>query len=188
MHMPMQPSDLLLAIALLSAPVGTPEQVPDSSRWPVMSAAIRWVAIDWEIMDEREVFGMMSSGSFQYDIDFLRKRRIDLADAPKLNDSCWLPERQFANNNCHFNAVYRKHLEKRLIWEPDRFETISAVIAEADHLYQIWDAIRDAKGELNYVAGRRFALAKLKRLMSEEDWQACVLPPYVPDWRFQQAR
>jgi hypothetical protein len=188
MHMPMQPSDLLLAIALLSAPVGTPEQAPTSERWPVMVAAVRWVAVDWEIMDEREGLPRSNPLLFQGDIDELRMRRIELAEAPRLNEAAWLPTLQAANNNITFNRAYRNGLIQRLQWEPDRADTIITALDETEQLNQMWNAIREAKSDSCWTPYRRRNLAELKRLMSEEDWQACVLPPYVPDWRFQQAR
>src|SRR5580704_18107741 len=121
----MAPSDMILAVMLLSAPVGTPEHSPPPDRWPHVQAAIHQIAIDWEILDSRETrYVLAKPEDFQEDMDFLRKRRIDLEDAPKVLESDRLPTRQALNDCIRFNRAYRKHLETRLVWEADRANVI----------------------------------------------------------------
>jgi hypothetical protein len=181
----MSPSDLILATMLLSAPVGTPEQVPPPDRWQVMQASVHQVAIDWEILDGRETrYVLAKREDFQEDLDFLRKRRNDLDDAPKVGESDRLPSRQAVNDNIRFNRAYRKNLETRLLWESDRANVISEAIRETEKLYKMWDAMRDAKCEFHYVTVRRLALKKLKEMVGPEIYLTGEVPPYVPDWRF----
>ena len=185
----MSPSDLILAIMLLSAPVGTPEQVPPPDRWLVVQGAIQQVAMDWEILDVRETrYVLAKSEDFQDDIDFLRKRRVDLAEAPKVNESDRLPPRQAVNDNIRFNRAYRKNLENRLIWEPDRAGVIGDAIDETERLYKMWDAIRDAKCDYHYITVRRLALKKLKEMLGPDAYSTGELPLFVPEWRFTAMR
>ena len=53
----MSPYDLVLAVSLLTAPPGTPEQPPAADQWPGLQAALHETAIEWEIMDPRESRG-----------------------------------------------------------------------------------------------------------------------------------
>ena len=185
----MSPSELFMAAMLLSAPVGTPEQVPPPDRWPVIQAALHQTAKDWQILDERETrYVLAQPEDFQADVDFLRKRRADLADAPLLVDAMRLPQRQLMDDYIHFNRAYHKHLETRLVWEGDRADIISEAIRETDRLYRLWDAMREAKCDYHYVTYRRLALKKLKEALGEEAYMAGTLPPYVPDWRFAGVR
>src|SRR5262245_60203519 len=117
----MSPSDLILAAALLSAPVGTPERTPSEANWPTVRDAIHKIAIQWEVMDERETrYVLATRDDFQEDLNLLRKRHAELADAPKLVD-CWrLPTREAINDFIKFNRAYRKNLEERAVWEQDR--------------------------------------------------------------------
>lgn len=181
----MSPSDLILAAMLLTAPIGTPEQVPPAERWQALQAAIHQTAIDWEILDPRETrYVLAKPEDFQEDLDFLRRRRNDLADAPFVGESDRLPSRQAVNDNIRFNRAYRKKLETRMQWEPDRASVIGEAIRETEKLYKIWDAIRDAKCDFHYITVRRLALKKLKDMVGPEIYLTGELPPYVPEWRF----
>ena len=185
----MSPSDFMLAAMLLSAPVGTPEQVPPPDRFATVQAAIHQTAIDWEILDLREIrYVLAKADDYQEDLDFLRKRRIDLEDAPKLAESQRLPGRQTVNDYIRFNRAYRKNLETRLAWESDRANILGEAIGETDRLYKMWDAMRDAKCDFHYVTVRRIALRKLKDMLGEEMYSSGELPPYVPEWRFTVMR
>lgn len=91
-------ADMLLAVSMLLAPVGTPEQTPSPERWADVSKAIQAVAIEWEIMDKREErYFVADPNDFQADIDFLRRRRVEFADVPHVVDSLWLPTGEVVN-------------------------------------------------------------------------------------------
>ncbi|HVL14204.1 MAG TPA: hypothetical protein VM529_16660 [Gemmata sp.] len=185
----MSPSELFLAAMMLSAPVGTPEQVPPPERWPVVQAALQQTARDWELLDERETrYVLAQPEDLQADLDFLRKRRIDLADAPRVADATRWPERRLMDDYIQFNRAYRRHLETRMVWEGDRADVIGEAVRETERLYKLWDAMREARCDYHYVTFRRMALKKLKDGLGEEAYHAGRLPPYVPDWRFAAAR
>ncbi|MFO0823199.1 MAG: hypothetical protein U0792_08770 [Gemmataceae bacterium] len=181
----MAPADLFLATIMLSAPVGTPEQVPPPERWQIVQEAIHEIAIDWEILDPRETrYVLAKPDDFQIDLDFLRKRKADLADAPKLVEAARLPDRRIMDDHIQFNRAYRKHLDQRLIWEADRVDVLGEAVRETDRLYRLWDAMREAKCEFHYVTYRRLALKKLKEGIGAEVYDTGDLPPCVPEWRF----
>lgn len=182
----MSPSDLILAAMLLCAPVGTPEPVPSADRWPALQAALHQTAIGWEILDARETRYVLSKvEDFQEDLDFLRKRKLDYEDSPRVGESDRLPSRQLMNDNIRFNRAYRKNLEMRMVWEPDRAEPLGEAIRETERLYKIWDAMRDSKCEYHYVTVRRTALKRLKELLGPDEFAFGELPPFVPAWGFE---
>src|SRR5262245_21006847 len=131
----MSASDLVLAAALLSAPVGTPEQVPSEAEWPGVRDSIHKLAVEWEIMDERETrYVMASREDFEADVNLLRKRNAELADAPKLAECRRLPDRNTINEFIKFNRAFRKHLEECAMWELDRADLYNTTIQETDRL------------------------------------------------------
>src|SRR4029079_19627185 len=100
----MSASDLILAAALLTAPVNTPEQTPTEENWVAVRDAVHTVAIDWEIMDPREARYLLATrDDFDPDLNLLRKRFAELADAPKLAACNRLPDRHMVNELIKFN-------------------------------------------------------------------------------------
>jgi hypothetical protein len=185
----MSPHDLVLAAALLTAPPGIPEQAPPPDRWPALQAALHQTAVDWEILDQRETrYVLARVEDYQADLDLLRRRHAELADAPRVADCFRFPDRRLVNELVRFNRAYRKHLETRQVWESDRAEAIRAVVLETDRLYRVWDAVRDARCDFYYVTVRRQALKKLQELLGPDAYTAGELPPYVPEWRFHEAK
>src|SRR5262245_47079798 len=165
----MSPSDLLFAAMLLSAPMGTPEAAPTPERWPAVRDALHQTAVDWEILDSRERrYVLTKREDFQDDLDFLRKRRAELAEAPRVGEAERLPDRLAINDGIRFNRSFRKNMEIRSAWESDRADFIREVINENERLYKIWDAIRDAKSDLHYVTTRRIALLKLRDMIGPD--------------------
>lgn len=185
----MSPCDLVLAAALLSAPPGTPDPLPTAERWPNIQAALHQTAVDWEILDPREVQFMLTRiEDFKDDLTILRRRQATLRDAPRVIDAGRLPDRQTVNELIQFNRAYRKHLETRQLWETDRAGLIREAVTETDRLYKVWDAVQDARCDFYYITVRRQALLKLKELIGPEAYATCDLPPPVPDWRFNEVR
>jgi hypothetical protein len=185
----MSPYDLVLAATLLTAPPGTPEPAPDADRWPALQAAIHQTAVEWEILDSRETRYVLSRPEdFEADLNLLRRRYAELADAPKLADGTRFPDRRTVNDLIRFNRAYRKHLETRQVWEADRADAIRTAVTETDRLYRVWDAVRDARCEFYYVTVRRQALKKLKEMIGDDAYALGELPPYVPEWRFREAK
>ncbi len=183
----MSASDLILAATLLAAPVGTPETLPSEDHWPTLRAALHQVAMAWEILDERETrYLLYNREDFQADLNLLRTRYRDLADAPQLAECQRLPDRHTVNELIRFNRAYRQHLEERQAWELDRADLLREALQETDRLYRQWDAIRDAQCDFYYVTVRRAALKRLRDAIGEEAFATGRMPPYVPLWAFQR--
>lgn len=185
----MSATDLILAATLLTAPVGTPEQAPPEDRWVAVRDAVHKTAVAWEIMDPRETrYVMANRDDFETDLNLLRKRHAELADAPKLTDCQRLPDRRTVNELIKFNRAYRKHLEERQVWEADRTDILGVAISETDRLYRQWDAVRDAQCDFYYVTVRRAALVKLREAIGTDAFASGRMPSYVPEWRFAPVR
>jgi hypothetical protein len=185
----MTTSELVLASVLLTTPPGVPESPPAEARWAAVRDAIHAVAVDWEILDPRETrYVLTRPEDFSADLNMLRRRYKELSDAPRLADSFRFPERAAVNELVRFNRAYRKNLDQRQLLETDRADALRAVIWETDRLYQVWDAVRDARCEFYYVTVRRHALKRLKDLVGEEAYNRGTLPPNVPTWRFNELK
>jgi hypothetical protein len=185
----MSAGDLLLAAMLLTAPPGTPEPMPMSERWNQVRDAVHKIAVDWEILDPRETrYILARPDDFSADINLLRRRYQELNGSPKVADSFRFPERAAVNDLVRFNRAFRKHLDQRHELETDRSEELRTVMRETDRLYQVWDAVRDARCEFYYVTVRRQALKKLQDMLGDEAYQAGTLPPNVPTWRFNEMK
>ncbi|OWK36313.1 hypothetical protein [Fimbriiglobus ruber] len=182
-------ADLVLAAILLTTAPGTPETVPPPDRFPAMRDAVHQLGIEWEILDPRETrYVLTRPEEYSGDLDMLRRRYRELADAPRVADSMRFPDRSQVNELVRFNRAFRKYLDQRQQFETDRAPTLREVIAETDRLYQVWDSVRDARCEFYYVTVRRHALKKLRDQIGENDYLAGTLPPNVPMWRFNEMK
>lgn len=185
----MSSGDLILAAILLTSAPGVPELPPPAEQWPGIREAVHKLAVEWEILDPRETrYVLARPEDFCSDINLLRRRYQELADAPRVADSYRFPDRSAVNELVRFNRAFRKHLDQRHEVEMDRSETLRIVMHETDRLYQIWDAVRDARCEFYYVTVRRQALKKLEHLIGEESYSMGELPPNVPTWRFNEMK
>ena len=179
-------SEFLLAAALLIQPADTPE-TPQPDLFPSVRFALQVLAVEWEILDPREVrYVLARAEDFSSDLNLLRRRNGELNDAPSANDCQRFPERTTVNEFLAFNRSYRQHLDIRQPGEPARWWELRTALQETDHLYQIWDTVRDARCEYYYVTVRRQALKRLRELLGEQAYYSGQLPPYVPLWRFAQ--
>ena len=183
----MFPLDYALALALLTLPPDAAEPAGDvhAGLRPTLQA----LAIHWEILDPREVRYVLTRGEdFAADLKLLRRRHQDLHDAPPLHDCTRFPDRTLINELLSFNRAYRQHLDSRQSLELTYWWELREALQEADRLYQIWDTVRDARCDYYYVTVRRQALKKLKDLIGEDAYAAGELPPYVPEWRFNEVK
>jgi hypothetical protein len=178
-----------LAAALLTTPPDVPDPPPAADDWPALQESIQSLAVEWEILDPRETrYVLARPEDFSTDLNMLRRRYRELADAPAAADGFRFPDRNAVNETVRFNRAFRKHLDQRQQLETDRTDALRKVMAETDRLYAVWDAVRDARCEFYYVAVRRTALKKLRDLVGEEAYLAGTLPPGVPTWRFNQLK
>jgi hypothetical protein len=177
--------EFLLAAAILVQPPDTPETAPPPELLPVVRLAMQTLAVEWEILDPREVrYVLARPEDFTSDINLLRRRHAELGDAPPAQDCCRFPERTTVNEYLAFNRAYRQQIDVRQPGEPARWWELRTALQETDYLYQIWDTVRDARCEYYYVTVRRQALKRLREMLGEEAYYSGQLPPYVPLWRF----
>jgi hypothetical protein len=176
-----------LAAALLTTSPEVTDPPPDAQDWPALQEAIQSLAVEWEILDQREVrYVMARSEDWDNDIALLRRRFQELKDAPKLGDAQRFPDPNTVNELLAFNRAYRRHLDARQALEQDRGHRLRAALKETDCLYQVWDSVRDARCEYYYITVRRQALKRLRQMIGPEAYNSATLPPYVPLWRFQE--
>jgi hypothetical protein len=182
--------DYVLAVTLLTTPPEAMDFVEDASN-PEMYTAVRTtlqaVAIEWEILDPREVrYILTRSEDFASDLKLLRRRYQDLKDAPPLNDCNRFPDRSTISDLLAFNRAYRQHLDSRQSVDLVHGWEVRDALQEADSLYRVWDTARDARCDYYYVTVRRQALKRLREMVGAEAYYTSTLPPHVPVWRFQR--
>ncbi len=183
--------ELLVAAMLLTIPPGNPCATPSAADWPGLRDAVVQVAIEREILDPREAREartyFVRPEDFCGDVNMLRRRSRELEGAPMLADARRLPPDAVALELVKFNRAYHKHVEARCQHETDRAAALQVVLEENQHLYRVWDAVRDAKRDNWYVTNRRQSLRRLRDLVGEEAFRRGELPPAVPTWRFVAA-
>ena len=178
-----------MAFMLLTTPPGVVETPPDMATWSVLQASVQELAIQWEILDPRETkYILAKPEEYAIDINLLRRRYQDLKEVPRLADANRFPDRQTANELIQHNRAFRKTIDARRALETDRADEWLVVLKDTDQLYQVWDAVRDAKCDFYYVTVRRHALRKLKETLGDEDYAQASLPPGVPTWHFTEEK
>jgi len=181
----MFPCEFLLAAALLTAPVDSPDP-PLPEAYAELSSRLQTLAIQWEILDPREVrYVLTRPEDFSSDLKLLRRRYHELTGAPPLTDGLRFPDRSAISDMLAFNRAYRQNLDNRLAVELVRWWELQEAVQESDKLYQIWDLVRDARCDYYYVTVRRQALKRLREMIGAQAYYSGTLPPYVPLWRFQ---
>jgi hypothetical protein len=179
--------DSLLVFALLTAPLDTPLPAGNPEQWVRLRPKLQELAVHWEILDPREVrYILARPDDLVSDLNLVRRRFQALADAPTLNDCQRFPDRDAVNELLSFNRAYRQHLGLRQPMELARWWDLRTALQETDHLYQVWDNVRDARCEYYYVTVRRQALKKLREMIGEDAYYTGQMPPPVPIWRFRE--
>jgi hypothetical protein len=175
----------VLAAALLTAPPDTMTFPDAAGVHQELAPALQELAVHWEILDPRENrYVLAQPQDFPADLKLLQGRFRELRSAPRLEECSRFPERSLVNEMMAFNRAYRSDLVARLALDTIHEDELRAALAETDHLYRIWDAIRDARCDYYYITVRRQALQQLRDLIGPEAYYSGNLPPHVPLWRF----
>jgi hypothetical protein len=178
--------DQIVAWLLLAAPPALVDPLVQPAVFDSIRPVLIATAIQWEILDPRETrYVLARSDDFLSDLNLLRRRYQDLSRAPLLHDGLRFPDADAARQQLAFNRTYRQHLSIRQPIERNRGDELRAAARETDHLYTVWDTLRDARCEFYYVTVRRLALLKLREMLGDEDYYFGRVPPPVPVWRFQ---
>jgi hypothetical protein len=177
----MVPLDYVLAVAVLATPPCTSDTPQPAGPLVGLRPTLRSLALSWELLDPREeAYVFAEGGDFDADLDFLRRRCCNLADAPPLADCQRFPPREVAADLLTFNRAYRRALQLRLVVGTPWPEQAQAALVETDRLYHVWDALRDAASDGYYVSVRRQALRALREALGPECYAYGALPPHVP--------
>jgi hypothetical protein len=154
-----------------------------------LAAELRSAAIKLELMDLLETAILLhDSNSFAQDLKTLQRRFQDLADAPAVGEAGRFPDHESITELLAVNRGYREELCQRLLIDRVHSRLIQTAIAETDHLYQVWNTLRDARCGFYYVAVRRHALRQLRDLIGAPAFYRGELPPHLPTWRLPQVR
>lgn len=181
----MLPYQYILSVAILTSAPDCPEQTAKSKSYARMRAALQVVAVQMEILDPREMrYILANEEDFASDLNLLRRRALELADAPALHDSMRFPDRDTVNEMLTFNREFRRYVDFRQTVDRSRWWDHQLTLQETEQLYQIWDTVRDSRCDYYYVSVRRQALKRLRELLGEQAYYSGELPPYVPIWRF----
>jgi hypothetical protein len=175
---------LSFALALLLAAPDSPELPIPERDWPRLRVELQRLCVGLEILDERELkYVLVERGNFENDLNLLRRRYQDLADAPPLADAARFPDREQVGEYLVFNRSYKRWLEARQPIEVDRDAAIREALRETDRLYCVFDNVRDAGCAFYYSSVKRAALKRLREQLGEAYYTG-ELPPFVPLWRF----
>lgn len=151
---------------------------------PNVLYAIKAQAIKEELLDKKEVWYFVKTSEFALDVKVISQRFHCLENAPKLSDKQYLLTKEQCEAGMEFNRQYQKTLESRALMETDRREAFQEYMAYNRQHYELYDAMRDAQCDYNMITCRRKAMAKVIRLIGEEDFYNRKFPPCVPLWQF----
>jgi hypothetical protein len=139
-----------------------------------------------EILDRLETHILSQPAEVATDLKVLLDRYHELVAAPPLRECQRLPERAVVEDMLAFNRIFQKDLKARL--ELDRVHAVDlqAALEETEQLYQVWDAVREARCEYYHVTSRRRALQQLRNLIGMDAFYSGQLPPHLPLWRLPE--
>ena len=183
----MTPFHHLCAFALLASPPDS-LHLPQAARlYAPLAPALRAVALRLELLDPREVtYVLTDRDEFAENLKLLQERFGELHAAPPLAESKRFPGREQVGDLLAFNRLYRERLHHRLKVDRLHADELEEALRETDHLYRVWDLVRDACCEYYYVTYRRQALHRLREAVGAHAFYTGQLPPHVPLWRFQE--
>lgn len=174
----------LYAAVLLTTPPDQLELSENHNLHETMAPTLRAIALEWELMDKREVGYVLSNPQdFNSDLKLLQGRYQSLIGAPLIFECKRFPDRDAVSDLMAFNRAYRDSLSTRLALDRVHAEDLQAALRETDELYRILDTVRDARCEYYYVTYRRQALQQLREMVGAQAFYSGQLPPNVPLWR-----
>lgn len=170
-----------IAYLLLMTPAGVPETAPPEPTFHQVRDHVRHLAIDWQILDDREQNHFLARPEdWGDDLNTLRKRVAEFADVPRVEDIDRFPPKEVLKEAVRFNRALRRNLEKRLEEEPHHAALLLDVIDETDRLYKLYDALVDARCNFYYSSVRRCGLRRARELLGPDAYARAELPLCVP--------
>lgn len=177
-------AETLFAVLLLQTPQ-LPEEALQPERWhmhwPNLQLALVSVALDWEILDPREVpYVLRQPETLAVDLHMLRQRYRELADAPFVNDAWLFPRGCVVQEAITFNRACARWFDEHYAHLPNLPADKLAYRRELDQCYRIWDTVREVQCEYYMVSVRRQCLKQLRDYLGPEAYREGRLPPPVP--------
>jgi hypothetical protein len=177
----------VMAFTLLTSPPAAVDLKHPPPGYEALRPVLQQLAVQMELLDPRETgYVLARSEDFQVDLKLLRRRYLKLMDAPPVRECERFPDRTTINNLLTFNRTYRRFLKRRQVVDLLNSEELRTALCETDQLYQVWDAVRDARCKYYYVTVRREALKQLRELIGTPAFHRGDLPPHVPVWRIPE--
>jgi hypothetical protein len=174
---------LLASVLLSSSPDSQPPDAPHVCH-AELAPSVRRLALEWQIVDARELDRILvDAQDFQKDLRVLQERRLRLHNAPLLEERERFPPLKLVEQLISHNRAYRRELEDRLAIDPLHAEELRAAIDEVEHLFRIWETLRDALTEHYYVDFQRQALDRLRDQLGMTAFYRGDMPPALPIWR-----
>lgn len=176
----MLPLEHVLAVAVLIAPPrgAGPEALPEHAcLWRTAQA----VAVRLELLDARETaYFLAHPRHFADDLALLRKRALDLADAPAVGAAAHLPSAEAAADRLRANRARYAQLRNLRDGLGPRAAALDVALGELDRAYQLWDLLRDGQSACYHVTVRRRALMALRQALGDEAFFRGEMPPAAP--------
>jgi hypothetical protein len=180
-----QPSDFLLAAALLDGDPTDTDEMPPEDLWPTVTVALRRLAVEREYLTpDQTKYYFVTRSIFESDLRIVRNNRSDVEGAPPLADARRLPSARQAREFMMLNREFAAVLKERAKWELDRLDLLHRAIDECERRYRVWDFVADAQSEVFSPATRRKALKRLREEIGEADYAVGKMPLYAPEWCF----
>lgn len=177
----MVPLEHVLALAVLIAPTTAGDLLVPREHVCVWRT-IQAVALSMEWIDPREKrYVLAHSCDFEPDVQLLRRRAMEMGNAPPITDAWAFPSRELACHQLGLNREYHRKLTQQRDAVGD-YPGLDELLTETDRRYKIWDAVRDAQSEFYYLTVRRSALALLRQMLGDGSYHQAELPPPVPGW------
>ena len=119
--------DTLIALALLSVPV---TEGPIDISFRAFGQELIDVSQYLQVLDPREGTAFRIGSNLTYDVNLIRERLKNLADAPPVEDSDRFPPRHIVNDWMSFNYAYWRDLEMRMTMDANRHYELEVVRQE----------------------------------------------------------
>lgn len=170
-------SDLIVALIIITGSCDRLAESISPAEFDRLVPQLRHVATRMEILDPRECsYVLARHDCWIADVDLLRRRYIDLLDAPRLDDSTRFPDSHQLADLIRQNREERRELLARAALELDRAERLENAAAELEAIYRVLDKCYDAQNDRYYCCTRRSALKYVKESISERDYALGQLP------------
>ena len=182
-------TECLMAAVLLTSPADVPLPAEVATWAQVCWTPLLALALDAQLFDARENLDYLrTTQDAVADLRALQVRFRDFAFAPLVQECERFPNRKAVQEFLAYNRWYRQDTRARLELDANQAVHLSAALAEADQLYDLWCVVADTSWSALYVTARRQALQKLLDRVGPEAFYSGQLPPYVPVWRIPIAR